>query len=81
MKQLNREEKELLKTIFLDRLNKEVAQIGDSAWKLAAARCQHFLTNVFTELLLEHFFDSLIPEKNQDSPVTDHKKKLLQVTG
>ncbi|SFG88653.1 Gas vesicle synthesis protein GvpL/GvpF [Desulfotomaculum arcticum] len=82
MKQLNREEKELLKTIFFDRLNKEVAQIENSAWERAAAQCQDFLTNVFTELLLEHIFaannktiNKLVPENNQDSPATDQEKK------
>lgn len=57
MRQLTREEKEVLKEKLNRRLNEEARQIIDSAWEDAAGRCRDSLAEIFFELMLDKTLD------------------------
>lgn len=81
MKPLTREEKEVLKIIFNDRLEKTMASIEKAAWDQAAARCRDLLAGVFAELLLEKTLDTWhnrVPEAETALPTasTDLEDKV-----
>lgn len=66
MRQMTREEKELLKKVFNDRLGQEFTKMVDLSWDEANARCRRVLADVFTELLLEKLFDAGQPAENRE---------------